>query len=162
MTIIGALLRCRSPYHPWYQLFSRQCSEPSELTRHMAESAVLETDGEHPHAFLSREATILLRSLSILVWFPSLFPQTLRRVYESPYSIIASLSNINASQGRQYRVGKHHPFSRMKEPFPHWWIGSVVFPTVRRLSYRHYTYNVTGECGRIDYLQGGSSFHRAI
>ena len=32
---IGAHLRCRSPYHPWYQRFSRPCSEPSEISGHI-------------------------------------------------------------------------------------------------------------------------------
>lgn len=35
MKLIGAELRCRSPYLSQYQLFSRQCSEPSELTLHI-------------------------------------------------------------------------------------------------------------------------------
>ena len=30
--LIGGGSRCRSQYHPWYQLFSRQCSKPFELT----------------------------------------------------------------------------------------------------------------------------------
>ena len=32
---IGDGLRCRSPYHPWYQLFSRQCCAPAQLIRHI-------------------------------------------------------------------------------------------------------------------------------
>ena len=31
----GDGLRCRSPYHPWYQPISSRCCEPSQLTRHI-------------------------------------------------------------------------------------------------------------------------------
>ena len=32
LSIYGRGLRCRSPYHPWYQPISSRCCEPSQLT----------------------------------------------------------------------------------------------------------------------------------